>query len=355
MVHQLATSFPDFTGATLDDGRYLVLCELGAGSYGKVYQAIDTSFEDQTLVAIKCVVKPEPESDEEINQTREFALHQKVSAHRNIITFQRHFSDSDFVFIVLDLCEGGDLFGAIEQQERFFGTDDQARDAILQLIDGLQYCHQQRVYHRDLKLENILFDSINGQMYLADFGLCTDSRMSVDFGCGTVFYMSPECLGKETGFHRFSTAHADIWALGVLITSIISGRNPWTIALSTDKCFKAFSNDKSFLFKTLPISAGANDILCGLFESDPRARTPLTVLREQIVNLNTFFKTKEEIAEMRRYIPASPPIVVCRTSSFGNLLSTDAERHAQRLVAASPVFGNMVPATSLVPHRPGHQ
>ncbi|KAJ7598475.1 kinase-like protein [Mycena floridula] len=319
MVHRPASSFPDFTGKSLDDGRYLVVAPLGLGSYGSVYRAIDiASHDDHKTVAIKCMAKPEPGSPEEASQTQEFVLHKKVSHHPNVITFHRHFSNDEFVFVVLDFCEGGDLFRAVEQQDRFFGNNQLAKATILQLIDALQHCHQQKVFHRDLKLENILFDR-NGHLYLADFGLCTNSPMSVDFGCGTDFYMSPECLAMETGFRRFSTAHADLWAVGVLLTSIISGRNPWTMALTSDKCFNAFKNDNDFLFKTLAISAGANNIICGLFASNPLERTPLSILREQI--------TDKEIALMQPYIPADhQPIILesftgSSTSSYGILIS----------------------------------
>ncbi|KAJ7595419.1 kinase-like domain-containing protein [Mycena floridula] len=283
-------SFPDFSGHTLGDGQYQLLNTIGAGSYGKVYKAINLS--DDNMVAIKCMAKHEPGSRLEDYQNTEFALHKKVSSHRNIIAFHDHFVSGEFVFVVLDLCDGGDLFTVLGNPKYSF-NDELVKSTMVQLIDGLEYCHENTVFHRDLKPENLLF-SKDGTVYLADFGICSDRHFIREFGCGTTQYMSPECIGEETGQKRYSTSQNDIWAVGIILANIISGRTPWRIATSKDPLYSCFRKNHYFLRTNLDISEEAAEILCGLFAADPLERTSLGDLREQILNIGTFFKTKSE-------------------------------------------------------------
>ncbi|KAJ7589796.1 kinase-like domain-containing protein [Mycena floridula] len=283
----MISKLPDFSGHTLVDSRYTLLNVLGSGTYGTVYKAIDSSSADKPFVAIKCVKKEAPGSRMERYQLREFALHKKVSSHPNVITLNDAIYEGDFIFVILDLCDR-DLFTAILQEGHFINRTDRVKATMIQLIDALQYCHKNGVFHRDLKPDNVLLDK-DSQVYLADFGLCTNRRISVNFGCGSSIYLSPECIGKETGAHRFSTLHSDIWALGVIFINIITGRNPWSEAVTSDACFKAFLADPNFLRQVLPISESANNIIVGMFEMNPLVRTSLSALREQILTVDTFF------------------------------------------------------------------
>lgn len=186
-------TFPDLTGYILDNGRYYLLDVLGAGAYGKVYRAIDhQAVQGQSsYCAIKCLQCPEPGTREETFQTREFTLHQRVSDHPNIVTFRHFFYAGSWLFAVLDLCDAGDLFNAVVKQGAFAHNDDLVKSTMIQLVDALNYCHQNGVFHRDLKPENILLSDDGSHVSLADFGLSTESRVSDEFRCGSSNYMSP--------------------------------------------------------------------------------------------------------------------------------------------------------------------
>ncbi|KAJ7577450.1 kinase-like domain-containing protein [Mycena floridula] len=300
---------PNFTGHTLADGRFTLLNILGSGTYGTVYKAIDAASVEQPFVAIKCLKKQVPGSRQEWAQKREFALHHKVNSHPNIINFYGCIQEGDFIFVILDLCDG-DLYAAIKQESYFINRTDRIKSTMIQLIDALQYCHKNSVFHRDLKPDNILFDKA-GQVYLADFGLSTNKRVSTNFGCGSRVYLSPECIGKETGSQRFSTLHSDIWALGVILINIITGSHPWAQALTSDPCFNAYLKDPEFLSQVLPISASANLILRGLFEMNPLVRTSLSTLRKQILAVDTFFAAQDPSDSTAGPVtPESKPIEV---------------------------------------------
>ena len=180
---------PDFTGHVLDGGRFRLLESLGTGAYGKVYRALDNA--SATCYAVKCLNKPKPGSQPDVLQRREFALHKLVSGHPNIVTFHEFFSDGLYVYVVLDLCLGGDLFAAITEKNVFHNDSWLIKRAFIQLLDAVQYCHDLGVFHRDIKPENVLCSPECTNVRLADFGLSIKSPVCRDFGCGSSYYMSP--------------------------------------------------------------------------------------------------------------------------------------------------------------------
>ncbi|KAG5648956.1 hypothetical protein DXG03_000305 [Asterophora parasitica] len=291
-------SMPDLNGLSIDNGRLKLLESLGSGAYGKVYRALDvlSPLDKPVYYAVKCLLRPEKKSHQEEFQKREIDLHRLVCDHPNIVTLHRVVYDTRYVYVVLDLCPGGDLFTAITENQVFRNNIQLVKDSFVQLIDAVHYCHKKSVFHRDIKPENVLCSPGGSDIRLADFGLSIQSSVSTDFGCGSSYYMSPECIGKELSVGRYSTRHSDIWSLGVILTNMISGRNPWRYATAHDDCFAAYLSDNNFLRQVLPISDGANEILKRIFTINPLSRITLTDLRKEILTLDTFFLTEKELS-----------------------------------------------------------
>lgn len=311
-------TFPDFAGHLLDNGRLRLLESLGSGAYGKVYKAIDLTSpcENPDYFAVKCLLRPKPGSRHEDFQLREFALHRLVSSHPNIVGFHKVLYDHTYVYVVLDLYLGGDLFAVITEQKVLQYNDELIKSIFLQLLDAVHHCHENSVFHRDLKPENILCSKDGTRIYLADFGLSTQKKVSEDFGCGSSYYMSPgyffvlftlaphvslplstsECIGKEFKHGRYSTRHSDIWSLGVILTNMVAGRNPWRYAMTTDDCFSAFLYNRDFLRSVLPISVQANNLLKRIFHLNPLNRINIPDLRREILAIETFFMSEEELS-----------------------------------------------------------
>jgi serine/threonine protein kinase len=139
-------------------------------------------------------------------QQRELNLHHLVSsgtpstpAHPNIVSLRKVISTSTLVYVILEYCDGGDLFTGIVEQRRYINNDALISRAFLQIVEAVEACHAKGVYHRDLKPENILVGK-RGVMKVADFGLSTSEAVTSDFGCGSSFYMSP---GKPLPFVCF--------------------------------------------------------------------------------------------------------------------------------------------------------
>ena len=135
------------------------------------------------------------ESDRESIQTEIEIL--KLIEHPNIIKLFDVFEDENYICLVIELMEGGELFELFYEQKRF--SEDQAREIIKILIDSIRYCHQLGVIHRDIKPENLLFQSKERRistLKLSDFGLSKilDENNLASTVCGTPGYVAPEIL-----------------------------------------------------------------------------------------------------------------------------------------------------------------
>lgn len=106
---------------------------------------------------------------------------------------------------------------------------------------------------------------------------------------GSIFYLSPECQGGLfEPVESYSTAQADLWALGVILVNLVCGRNPWRQALATDVGFRAYLDDPGTLATILPLSHASSAILAGLFAPNPCDRISLAQLRAQVIAAPAF-------------------------------------------------------------------
>lgn len=136
-------------------------------------------------------------------------------------------SSSDRFRIIMDLCEGGELYDRIQQLKMY--TEWEARLCVGNLVNAVAYIHGKGIMHRDLKPENILLvGASNTDIKISDFGL---ARMSKDFParfpratsiCGSDFYLAPEVI-KQEEYGR----EIDVWALGVITYCVLSGSLPF--------------------------------------------------------------------------------------------------------------------------------
>ncbi|CAE6437439.1 unnamed protein product [Rhizoctonia solani] len=194
--------------------------------------------------------------------------------------------EEELVFMVLSYIGGGDLFSMIAEKQRYIGDDALVRSVFTQLLDAVQWCHIQGVRHRDLKPENILCEEDGKTVFVSDFGLATSDRHSRDFGCGSSYYMSPECYGDPDSpvtSPAYNTRANDVWTLGVVLVNLTTGRNPWEAASPVDPTFKSYCDDPvTFLPSILPVTPAANEVLTRVFERDQKKRITIPELREMV-------------------------------------------------------------------------
>lgn len=204
---------PDLTGRIVNGGQYQLVKKLGAGSFGVVYRSINLQAGSKvastasSLIPVTVAIKVLPlkgMSERDVQRIhREVVIHHDASEHEGVVLLYDVFEDSQYFYMVMEFCPGGDLFGTIVGRDRKTGKnmlwreDEIVKNVFIQIIDALESMHKKLLYHRDLKADNILCDKSGTKVYIADFGLATSNPMSTRLGCGTSSYMSPGMCHKS--------------------------------------------------------------------------------------------------------------------------------------------------------------
>ncbi|KAL7148051.1 hypothetical protein ABFS83_06G151300 [Erythranthe nasuta] len=197
------------------------LCEeLGRGRFGVVYRCYSAAAGES--FACKSIYKDSLSSDpidRRCLDTEPKILH-LLSGCPNILRLHNVYEDATYIHLVTDLCDGGDLFDRISSVGRFSEPD--AAAILKQLTAAIAYCHRLGVAHRDIKPDNILFDS-RGKLKLADFGSAEMFGVSEMSGVvGTPYYVAPEVLTE-----RSYNEKVDVWSAGVILYIMLAGVPPF--------------------------------------------------------------------------------------------------------------------------------
>lgn len=304
----LRTCAPEERLGLLLANRLELTSILGVGAYGVVYSAID--IHTHIPYAVKALNKIGLDPRQRKFQEREIKLHHLASRHPNVVSLVRIMDSVDCTFVVIEFCPEGDLFSNITERGLFVGNDPLAKRAFLQILDAVDYCHYLGIYHRDLKPENILVTDGGMNVKLADFGLATTDYLTSDFGCGSTFYMSPECqqTAPRPGSCYVSPIN-DVWSLGVILVNLTCGRNPWKRASHEDATFRAFLKDPEFLRTILPVSPELNAILQRVFECDPFKRITISELRQLVLECPRFTMPAPTTASAATRKPGQPEVL----------------------------------------------
>ncbi|KAG6336139.1 hypothetical protein ID866_2949 [Astraeus odoratus] len=140
-------------------------------------------------------------------------------------------SDSEFLYIMLQLSTGGDLFTYITTHARHRLCEGEAKYITFQLLRGLKYLHDRMISHRDLKPENILL-YVPGpypRIQIADFGLARPKAYQETLHvCGTISYLPPEGVrALECQELGYAGMPADCWSLGIVVYAMLTGSHPF--------------------------------------------------------------------------------------------------------------------------------
>jgi predicted Ser/Thr protein kinase/tetratricopeptide (TPR) repeat protein len=205
-------------------GKYKIQCTLGKGGMGIVYRALDPDIERD--VAIKTIrfdtlTDGTAKDDLMARFIREARAAGKL-AHPNIITVYDVGKEKDITYIVMQYIEGQSLQALIDSGKRF--SSQEIIEIMRPIGDSLDYAHANGIIHRDIKPGNIMIDR-SGKPFLADFGVArieTSTMTQAGTTVGTLSYMSPEQIQGQTVDGR-----ADIFALGVILYELLSGKKPF--------------------------------------------------------------------------------------------------------------------------------
>jgi len=208
------------TGATFA-GRYHIVEELGKGGMGKVYRAIDKKLNEE--VALK-LIRPEIAREERTLERfqNELKIARKIS-HRHVGRMYELMEAKGVHFITMEYVAGQNLRGLIRQTGQL--TVRKAVSIATQVLEGLAEAHRLGVVHRDLKPSNIIIDR-EGSARIIDFGIARTAETKGKTGAGAVIgtpeYMAPEQVEGKPADQR-----ADLYALGVILFEMVTGRPPF--------------------------------------------------------------------------------------------------------------------------------
>ncbi|XP_004288057.1 PREDICTED: CDPK-related kinase 5 [Fragaria vesca subsp. vesca] len=246
--------------------------EVGRGHFGYTCKA---TFKKGELkgqqVAVKVIPKAKMTTAIAIEDVRrEVKILKALTGHSNLVQFYDAYEDHDNVYIVMELCEGGELLDRILARGGKY-TEEDARTVMIQILNVVAFCHLQGVVHRDLKPENFLFSSKDedSQLKAIDFGLSDfvkpDERLN-DI-VGSAYYVAPEVL------HRAYGTEADVWSVGVIAYILLCGSRPFWARTESGIFRAVLKADPSFDEPPWPtLSTEARDFVKRLLNKDPRKR-----------------------------------------------------------------------------------
>ena len=148
----------------------------------------------------------------------------KELSHPNIIHFREVINDNNYLYIVMDYADGGDLSMKIKEQNGKFFPENKILDWFTQVCLAIKHIHDRKILHRDIKSQNI-FLMKNGQIKLGDFGIAKCLNQTIDKAktyVGTPYYLSPEIINSQP--YDFKS---DIWSLGVLLYEMCALKMPF--------------------------------------------------------------------------------------------------------------------------------
>ncbi|XP_057515847.1 calcium-dependent protein kinase SK5-like isoform X2 [Amaranthus tricolor] len=241
---------------------------LGQGQYGTTYLCTENSTGQK--YACKSIPKRKLICKEDCEDVwREIQIMHHLAEHPNVVTIKGAYEDSIHVHLVMELCEGGELFDRIVEKGQY--SEREAAKLMKTIVGVVEACHSLGVIHRDLKPENFLFQTTLQDSVLksTDFGLSVFFQPGDSFSdvVGSPFYVAPEVLKKLYG------PEADVWSAGVILYILLCGVPPFW-AETDAGIFKQILQGK-IDFETRPwpsISDGAKDLITKMLERDPKKR-----------------------------------------------------------------------------------
>ena len=178
----------------------------------------------------------------------------------------------------MEYVSGGSLHGYLKAHKDRRLPETEAKRVFKQVVEGIRYCHSRCITHRDIKLENLLLDG-DKNIKIIDFGFstCIPNDKKVKIFCGTPSYMGPEIVNKT----EYCGPPADIWALGVLLFTMLCGCFPYRGATDEELYSKISAAGYKVPTEVLAeLSPEAVDLLASLFilnaEKRPTAKEILS-------------------------------------------------------------------------------
>ncbi|KAF9591359.1 hypothetical protein IFM89_003982 [Coptis chinensis] len=250
------------------EDKYMVDRELGRGEFGVTYLCVNR--DTRELLACKSISKRKLRTAVDVEDVRrEVAIMKHLPENSNIVTLREACEDENAVHLVMELCEGGELFDRIVARGHY--TERAAAAVTRTIMEVVQVCHKHGVIHRDLKPENFLFANKkeNSPLKAIDFGLSIFFKPGERFSeiVGSPYYMAPEVLKRNYG------PEIDIWSAGVILYILLCGVPPFWAESEQGVAQAILRGLIDFKRDPWPsVSENAKSLVRQMLEPDPKLR-----------------------------------------------------------------------------------
>ncbi|KAK8895079.1 hypothetical protein M9Y10_023521 [Tritrichomonas musculus] len=267
--------------------------ELGRGGFATAYRVTEQS--TGKAYALKAISRERVAKPKSLEKLKSEISIQKSLDHPNILKSYDSFEDSSNYYILVELCPGHSVRDLVKRSG-YLSETETAR-ILRDVMAGLCYLHDNRIIHRDLKLENFLVGS-DGKIKIADFGL--SAKLDYDDErkytvCGTPNYLSPELLTSASKGHSYEV---DIWAIGVCAFAMLTGHPPFETT-RTKLTYEHIKNCQYHFPSDIRISPTAKDFIRIILQINPERRP-----NAQDVSLHPFLQIQKQVLKENK-----PPII----------------------------------------------
>nr|KAF6349498.1 NIMA related kinase 1 [Myotis myotis] len=318
--------------------KYARLQKIGEGSFGKAILVKST--EDGKQYVIKEINISRMSNKEREESRREVAVLANMK-HPNIVQYRESFEENGSLYIVMDYCEGGDLFKRINAQKGILFQEDQILDWFVQICLALKHVHDRKILHRDIKSQNI-FLTKDGTIQLGDFGIARVLNSTVELArtcIGTPYYLSPEICENKPYNNK-----SDIWALGCVLYELCTLKHAFEAGNMKNLVLKIISG--SFPPVSLHYSYDLRCLLSQLFKRNPRDRPSVNSILEKgfIAKRIEKFLSPQLIAEefcLKTFSKGGAQLIPAKRPASGQSLASVVS--AQQITKPAAKYG--VPLT----------
>uniref|UniRef100_A0A668AXI7 Serine/threonine-protein kinase PLK4 n=1 Tax=Myripristis murdjan TaxID=586833 RepID=A0A668AXI7_9TELE len=318
---------------------FKVLTMLGKGSFACVYRA--KSVKTGVEVAIKTIDKKAMHKAGMVQRvTNEVEIQCRLK-HPSILELYNYFEDSNYVYLVLEMCHNGEMSRYLKERKMPF-SEDEARHFMHQIVKGMLYLHTHGIMHRDLTLSNLLLTS-NMNIKIADFGLATQLKLPNEKHftmCGTPNYISPEVATRSA--HGLES---DVWSLGCMFYAFLTGHPPFDTDTVKHTLTKVVLGEYEM---PSHVSDEAQDLIHQLLQKDPAQRPSLSaVLDHPFMTESLLTRTNElGLGDTGSMDSGIATLSTACTSSTSASSSNRLQRRTKHMIS-SALPNRMTPIPSL--------
>ncbi|XP_062134053.1 serine/threonine-protein kinase MARK2 isoform X9 [Drosophila sulfurigaster albostrigata] len=318
---QMRSSAPMRWRATEEHiGKYKLIKTIGKGNFAKVKLAkhLPTGKE----VAIKIIDKTQLNPGSLQKLFREVRI-MKMLDHPNIVKLFQVIETEKTLYLIMEYASGGEVFDYLVLHGRM--KEKEARVKFRQIVSAVQYCHQKRIIHRDLKAENLLLDS-ELNIKIADFGFSNEFTpgSKLDTFCGSPPYAAPELFQGK----KYDGPEVDVWSLGVILYTLVSGSLPFDGSTLRELRERVLRGKYRIPFY---MSTDCENLLRKFLVLNPAKRASLeTIMGDKWMNmgfeddeLKPYIQPKQDLADPKRIGVGPANATTTATAAAGNVGSVN--------------------------------